>query len=170
MKSAKVELAAVAAAEAQAKKAVAAAKRKTAQERKRERELAKDIWYQTTKVVVPAWFGQCDVEGGFKLGKTFTAAGLLALVCVGKAAREKSDFSSGHACEVMMQMNLRPSGFDRQEARDLAAEGFFELRTLKLVRQVKKPTDTFPYPYFMLSAKGQKWYDLIEKSAGCAPE
>lgn len=83
-----------------------------------------DIWYQTTKVVVPARFGNSDVQGGFKLSKHFTAAGLLALVHVGKEERQKSDVHSRSACEVGMQMALRPSGFDRQEARELDATGF----------------------------------------------
>lgn len=125
MKSKKVQIVAVAAANAEAKKAVAAATRTTAQDRKKERELAKDIWQQTTKVVVPAWFGQCAVEEGFKLGKTFAAPGLLALVCIGKAAREKSALNIVSACEVSMQIDLRPSGFDRGESRDLARAGFF---------------------------------------------
>jgi hypothetical protein len=170
LKSSKAEVAAVAAAGVKAKKVLAAASRLTKQERKRQRELAKDIWYQTTKVVVPAWFGNNDVQGGFKLGKHFTAAGLLALVCVGKAGRRKSDTDAGSECEVGMQMNLRPSGFDREEARELAATGFSELGELKLVKRVRKATEDFPYAYYVLSAKGQKWYDLIEKSAGCAPE
>lgn len=179
MKSSKAEIAAVAAAEVEgrkltkkvaAKKKVVAKRRPSAWERKRERELAKDIWHQTTKVVVPAWFGNNDVRGGFKLGKHFTAAGLLALVCVGKAGRNKSETNSGSECEVGMQMALRPSGFDRQEARELAQTGFVELRALKLVKMVKRATDSFPYGYYVLSAKGQKWYDLIEKSAGCAPD
>lgn len=169
MKSSKTELAAVAAADARAKKPVAAKVRLTAQERNRQQELARDVWYQTTKVVVPAWFGNHDVQGGLELGKRFTAAGLLALVCVGKAGRQQSDTHSGRECEVGMQMALRPSGFDRQEARELAKAGFLELCALKLVKRVKKATESFPYGYYVLSAKGQKWYDLLEKSAGCAP-
>lgn len=170
MKSSKAELAAVAAANIKARKVVAAAKRPTRQERERERELARDIWHQTAKVVVPAWFGNNDVRGGFKLAKHFTAAGLLALVHVGQVGRRKSDTDTGSTCEVGMQMALRPSGFNRQEARELAATGFFELRALKLVKKVKKATESFPYGYYVLNAKGQKWYELIEKSAGCQPD
>ena len=170
MKSSKAEAAAVAAAELEAKKALAEAKREAAAKRKRERELAKDIWYQTTKVVVPAWFGNCDVADGLKLAKTFSPAALLALVHVGKAGRDTSETSSRSACEVSMQMALRPSGFDRQESRELAEAGFYELGVLKLLKKVKDGTDTFPYNYYVLSAKGQKWFDLIERVAGCAPE
>lgn len=167
MKTSKAEAAAIAAAEVEAKQE---AKRKAARERKRERELAKDIWYQTTKIVVPAWFGNCDVDDGLKLTRTFTPAGLLALVSVGKAGREKSELSSGSQCEVGMQMALRDSRFDRQEARTLAAVGFRELSALKLVKKVKNATDSFPYNWYVLSAKGQKWFDLIERSAYCAPD
>lgn len=170
MKSTKVEAAALAAAEVEAKKATVAAKREAASVRKRERELAKDIWHQTTKIVVPAWFGNCDVDGGFKLGKTFTVAGLLALVSVGKQWRSTSETSSRTQCEVGLQMDLRPSGFGREEARGLARRGFLELKNHKLVRLVKKPTDSFPYGYYTLSAKGRKWFELIEESAGCTPD
>lgn len=168
MKSSKAELTAVAAAEQEAKKAVTKAKkpRETAAERKRREEMAKDLWHQTTKIVVPAWFGNCSVEEGLKLGETFTAAGLLALVSVGT---NKGDASTNFgSCEVSMQMSLRPSGFDRQEARDLAAKGFHELRMHKLVKMVKKARPNFDYPQYQLSKKGQKWFDLLEKSAGCA--
>jgi hypothetical protein len=66
-------------------------------------------------------------------------------------------------------MNLRPSGFDRQEARDLAAGGFFELKAFKLIKQVKNPTESYPYGYYVLTVSGLKLFELIEKSAGCAP-
>lgn len=125
------------------------------------------------KLFVPAWFGQCDVRKGIKLGETFTAAGVLALVAVGQAARAKSELSTGAACEVGKQMKLRPSGFDRQGARELATRGFSELRQLKLARAFKttsgKIGDYKPeLEYFVLSAKGTKWFELIELSAGCA--
>lgn len=170
MKSTKTEIAAVAAADQAAQSALAAAKREASQQRKLERERSKDIWYQTTKIVVPAWFGHHDVTRGLRLGETFTAAGLLALVCVGKAEREHVGKGKGSACEVTMQMLLRRSMFDRQEAYELALVGFRQLRLHKLVRQVKKPTDRFAYGYFALSAKGRRWYELIESSAGCAPD
>lgn len=119
---------------------------------------------------MPAWFGQCSVARGIKLGETFTAAGLLALVCVGQAERRQAEGESGMACEVSMQMLLRRSMFDRREAKELAAVGFNQLRKHRLVRQVKKPTHRFAYGYFVLSAKGRQWYELIERCAGCAPE
>ena len=160
-------MAAVAVADAEAKKALAYAKRLAAENRKHEAEQRTDLWYQTTKIVVPVWFGNCGVEEGFELGETFTAPGLLALVCVGQA-KTGSDASVGHgACEVSMQMKLRPSGFDRQEARDLASEGFAQLQVHKLVKVAKKATLQFEYPYFNLTKKGQQWFDLLERSAGC---
>lgn len=163
---------AVAAAEEEAKKALTKAKkpRKTAAERKREEEQRRDLWLQVTKIIVPAWFGNCSVKQGLKLGETFTAAGVLALVSVGLRARAAKGNSQGHECEVGMQMRSRPNGFDRQEARDLAQEGFRELRAHKLVKMTEPPTDQFPYAYYKLTAKGQKWFDLIERSAGCAAQ
>lgn len=170
MKSTKTEIAAVAAADQEARSALASARREAAQQRKLERERAKDVWYQTTKIVVPAWFGQYDVPRGLKLSETFTVAGLLALVCVGKAEREHVGEGKGTACEITMQLLLRRSMFDRQEACELASVGFRQLRLHKLVRQVKKPNDDFAYGYYVLSAKGRRWYELIESSAGCAPD
>jgi len=170
VKSSKTEIAAVEAAEKKAIAAVTKAKkpRKTAAERKREEEQRRDLWLQVTKVIVPAWFGNCSVRQGFKLGQTFTAAGVLALVSVGLAARRNSHEGKGHECEVGMQMRSRPNGFDRQEARDLAQVGFAELRAHKLVKLSQPASDEFPYAYYKLTPKGQKWFDLLERSAGCA--
>lgn len=179
MKSSQPEAAAVAAAVAKAEATSAAAKNakklatpssmsngRTAAERRRKKELATNLWHQTTKIVVPAWFGNCGVKQGFVLGETFTAAGLLALVCVGRAKTE-SDASTGYgASEVSMQIALRPSGFDRQEAREMAELGFIELHVHKLIKQVKKTTNGFDC--YGLTKKGQKWFDTIERSAGCA--
>jgi len=177
MKLDKKEQAALMAANEDAKTALSEKKRKAAELRKREKIESKDVWHQATKILVPAWFGQCDVRKGIKLGETFTAAGVLALVSVGQAAREKSEVSTGAQCEVGMQMKLRPSGFDRQEARELSERGFRELRQQKLIRAVKKAsasTELGDYQpqleYYVLSAKGTKWFELIERSAGCAPE
>lgn len=47
--------------------------------------------------------------------------------------------------------------------------GFLELGNHKLVRQVKEPTDSFPFPYYALSAKRRNRSEIIERSAGCAP-
>jgi hypothetical protein len=76
-----------------------------------------------------------------------------------------------------MQMKLRPSGFDRQEARELAERGFRELRQQKLVRAFKKASANANFEQYepqledyVLSAKGTKWFELIERSAGCASE
>jgi len=168
MKLGKDEAAAVATTSEEVKRASAAAKRELAKQKKLEQDLAGDIWYQTTKIVVPAWFGFGDVEEGIKLNQTFTAAGLLALVAVGQASRDERETSTRSACEVSMQIKLRSSVFDREEARRLAYCGFSELRQLKLVRQVTKPTKKFPYPYYVLSVKGIKWYELLERSAGCS--
>lgn len=177
MKLDKKEQAALMAANEAAKTAMTEKKRKAAELRKREKIESKDVWHQATKVIVPAWFGQCDVRKGIKLGETFTAAGVLALVAVGQAAREKDELSSGAQCEVGMQMKLRPSGFDRQEARELAERGFRELRQQKLIRAVKKAPASTTFEdfqpqleYYVLSAKGTKWFELIERSAGCSPE
>lgn len=171
MKSSKSELAAVRATVLTAEEAAREkeAKREATRLRKRAQELAKDVWVQTTKVVVPAWFGQNGVQEGLALSKAFSPAGLLALVAVGQAGRKKSELSTGSECEVGMQMKLRPSGFDREEASDLAAVGFSELQKFKFIKQVKKPSDDFPYAYYVLTVKGKKWYELIEKSTGCAP-
>ncbi len=179
MKVSKAENAAVSAAEELAKKAQAELKRLEAKIRKLERRLesSTDVWHQATKILVPAWFGQNSVEKGFKLGETFSAAGVLALVAIGKTCRESEDSSNRRECEVGMQMRLRPSGFDREEARDLAQRGFSELRLHKLIRPHKRTRnlaqeiEVMSKPqleYFVLSAKGQKWFDLIERSAGCA--
>lgn len=158
-------------------KDAAAQKKRKAESRKRELRESKDIWHEATKIIVPAWFGQCDARKGIKLGETFTAAGVLALVAVGQVARERRELSTGAECEVGMQMKLRPSGFDRQEARELAERGFQELRQLRLVRAFKKASanaklgDYKPQlEYYVLSAKGTKWFELIERSAGCAHE
>lgn len=164
MKSSKAELAKVPSAEKQLVKP-APKPRRTAADRKREAEAQKDLWLQTTKIVVPAWFGNCSVKAGFALSQKFTPAGLLAMVSVGTTnGDESTNFGS---CEVSMQMKLRPSGFDRQEARDLANRGFQELVSNKLVKQVKKATPEFPYARYQLSAKGKKWFDLLNRSAGC---
>lgn len=177
MKLDKKEQAALIAANEDAKSALTEKKRKAAELRKREKIESKDVWHQATKVIVPAWFGQCNVRKGVKLGETFTAAGVLALVSVGQSAREKNELSTGAQSEVGMQMKLRPSGFDRQEARELAERGFSELRQHKLVRAFKKSSasaelgDYQPQlEQYVLSAKGTKWFELIERSAGCAPE
>jgi len=171
MKSSKSELAAVATTALTVEEAAKAreAKREATRLRKRAQELANDVWAQTTKIVVPAWFGQNGAREGLALSREFSPAGLLALVAVGQAGRNKSEGSTGSECEVGMQIKLRPSGFDRQEARDLATVGFLELRKLKFIKQVKKPSDNFPYAYYVLTVKGKKWYELIEKSSGCAP-
>jgi hypothetical protein len=171
MKATKSELAAVSAAAIPTKTSedALAEKREAARIRKRAKEGAKNVWLQVTKIVVPAWFGQNDVIDGLRLSREFSPAALLALIAVGQAARKTSELSSGTECEVGMQIKLRPSGFDRQEARDLAQIGFSELKKLKLIKQVKKPTIDFPYAYYVLSVKGKKWYELIENSAGCAP-
>lgn len=177
MKLEKNEAVALMASNEASKTAMTEKKRKAAEQRKREKREAKDVWHQATKILVPAWFGQCDVRKGFKLGETFTAAGVLALVSVGQAAREKDALSTGAQCEVGMQMKLRPSGFDRQEACELAERGFRELRQHKLVRAVKKAPISTAFEdfkpqldYYMLSVKGNKWFELIERSAGCASE
>lgn len=177
MKLDKKEAAALMASNEASKTAMTETKRQAAEQRKREKRDSKDVWHQATKILVPAWFGQCDVRKGIKLGETFTAAGVLALVSVGQSAREKNELSTGAQCEVGMQMMLRPSGFDRQEARELAARGFRELRQQKLIRTFKKSSASAKFEdyepqleNYVLSAKGTKWFELIERSAGCASE
>lgn len=182
MKSSKAEMTAVAAAEQEAKKAVTKAKkvatttkgvakvakkpRKTAAERRLEQKQAGDVWLQVTKVVVPIWFGNCSVKQGLKLSNDFGPAGALALTFVGKDWRdEKAEGTHPFS----MEMQLRLHGFDREEARELRLNGFLELRQAKLVKYVKKPTNDASATY-TLNAKGQKWFTLLERSAGCAPE
>jgi hypothetical protein len=172
VKSSKAELEAVAAATLTEDAATEAreAKKEAARRRKRERELAKDLWYQTTKIVVPTWFGVPDVDEGLRLMKTFTPAGLLALVAVGQAARDAGGKSDAGECQVGMEMRLRPSGFDREEARELAEAGFSELRQHKLIKQAKTPSERPQLTMYLLSKKGQELYNFLEKTAGCAPE
>ncbi len=170
MKSSKVELEAVVAAALTEDAAAEAreAKKEAARRRKRERELAKDLWYQTTKIVVPTWFGVPDVDEGLRLMKTFTPAGLLALVAVGQTAREAGGVRSPAECQVGMEMRLRPSGFDRAEAQELAEAGFSELRRHKLIKQAKSSIEDHRLTTYVLSKKGQELYNFLEKTAGCA--
>lgn len=184
MKLGKEEHAAIAVASADAKKTAAKIKRLEATIRKLELEQkdAKDVWHQATKIIVPTWFGQNDVIDGLALGESFTAAGALALVAVGQACRESDEVNQGTS-EVGMQMKLRPSGFDRQEARRLAERGFIELRQHRLIRlrtrrrskaetlgELLEELDKTSLETYVLSAKGEKWFSLIERSAGCAKE
>ena len=66
-----------------------------------------------------------------------------------------------------MQMRVRPSGFDRQEAQLLAMMGTASLQGAKLAKREtgKKYSDTkdvlIPN---VLTAKGQKLYDLVKGS------
>lgn len=172
MKSSKAELEAVVAASGTVDATAEAlqAKREAARRRKRERELANDLWYQTTKIVVPTWFGVADADEGLRLMRTFTPAGLLALVAVGQTAREAREPSGVPECQVGMELRLRPSGFDRDEARELAEAGFSELRRHKLIKLAKKPSEDLRSTQYVLSKKGQELYDFLAKTAGCAPE
>ncbi len=153
VKSSKAELEAVAAATLTEDAAAEAreAKKEAARRRKRERELAKDLWYQTTKIVVPTWFGVPDVDEGLRLMKTFTPAGLLALVAVGQTAREAGGVRSPAECQLGMEIRLRPSGFDRSEAQELAEAGFSELRRHKLIKLSKKPSNNLRSTEYVLS-------------------
>lgn len=166
MKVSKEEVSAVAAADKQAKKAVAKAKKPgmSAAERTRRDEQARDVWHQVTKVVVPMWFGNCSVMDGLKLSQKFGPAGALALTFVGREWR-KDKGEGTHP--FSMELTLRHHGFDRQEARELMDIGFIELAGAKLLKVVKKAKGEESATY-TLSAKGQKWFELLERSTGCA--
>lgn len=168
MKSSKSEIAAVAAADKQAKKAVAAAKkpRETKSERERREAQARDVWMQTTKIIVPIWFGSCSAMQGMKLSQQFGPAGALALAYVGKHWRAGNTEGS---ISFSMELTLRGHGFDRREARELADLGFIEAYTLKLLKRLKKKPGE-ELDRFTLTAKGEKWFTLLEKSSGCAPK
>lgn len=154
-----------------AAKAAQAEKQRVARVRaKRAKELAKDVFHQVGKVVVPTWFMRGTVSQGLKFSREFRPLGALALVAVGQAARTVTPNSTKGECEVGMQMKLRGYGFDRQEARDVASSGFAELKHHKLVRLVKANVDSPQLAYWDLSAKGRRWYEAIEKGTGCAPE
>lgn len=167
MKTSKAEVAAVAAAEQAAQKAVTKAKapRKAKAEREREEQQARDVWMQTTKVVVPLWFGNCSAMQGMKLSQKFGPAGALALTYIGKQWRRGTKEGTS---PIEMELTLRMHGFDRKEAREVSEVGFIEAHQQKLLKQVKRPT-TDSLGSFTLSEKGQKWFTLLERSAGCAP-
>ena len=148
------------------KKAAAAVERAATLESKKLREQQERFWNDATKILVPAYWGNCDAQDGLALARRLSPAGVLALILLGLRTDEgPAEPGNAGECEVGMQMRLRPSGFDRQEARVLAERGFSDLKELKFLKRTTAPKSDFPYGYYLLSAKGVKAYDIIRRSA-----
>ena len=145
---------------------------RAAETRAQNREVAKKqktqdkFWDDATKILVPAYWGNNGVEKGLELAKSLSPAGVLALILVGirtdKGPAKEGDRGS---CEVSMQMRLRPSGFDRQEACEMAERGFADIRALGLLKRTALARSEFRYESYLLSAKGMKAYGIIRRSA-----
>jgi hypothetical protein len=117
--------------------------------------------YEVSKFLVPTWFGQASYEKSIK--KPLSAQAAFCLVAVGASSRDTTG-----ECEVGVQIILRPSGFDRQEARDFTEDGFRELRNRKLIVVLSNSAESkerdLQLRLFKLSAEGQRTFDLIQKS------
>lgn len=145
---------------AEEKRAARAAERAAAAAAKKAREEGNLIEYQTTKFLVPMWFGMHSVRQGFKKNCSLPPEAALCLMFIGTRG-------PAGECEVGIQMRLRPSGFDRQEAALLASMGTASLFGAKLAKRVKpKPGDTREdvLQNNVLTAKGQKLYELVKRS------
>lgn len=119
---------------------------------KREREDEK-LWMAVTNVVVPTYFGVDDADVGMKRAKTLPPEALLALVAIGNGGGDSERFGSS---QTGMEMMLRPSGFDRTEANDIAYAGFKKLVKEGYARLGLDDLGT-------LTVEGQAKYDLLRK-------
>lgn len=145
---------------------------KAVETRAKNREVAKKrktqdkFWSDATKILVPAYWGNNGVKKGLELAKSLSPAGVLALILVGiRSDNGPAKEGDRGSCEVSMQMSLQPSGFDRQEARELAERGFADIRALGLLKRTALARAEFPYECYLLSAKGMKAYGTIRRSA-----
>lgn len=117
-----------------------------------------ELIYRTTSVIVPIWFGQDSVSKVFK-GRQIPSESALCLMLIGASGK-------GGNSVVGVEINLRPSGFDRQEAHLLAHMGTMSLLGAKMVKWVKKPQTDEEYRLFnvVLTAKGQAVFDVAKRS------
>ena len=132
-------------------------KEQKAAEKKRLQE-CNELIYLTTSVIVPIWFGHASVSKVFKKTQ-IPPESALCLILIGAAGQ-------GGESVVGMEINLRPSGFDRQEAHLLAHMGTMSLLGAKMVKWVKKPKTDEEYRLFnvVLTAKGQAVFDTARRS------
>jgi hypothetical protein len=132
--------------------------------RKREKEEAERperLFYELTKVIVPAYFGNDDAMTSMKKAKELPPEALLCLTYVGSRKAEGG-------CEVGVQMSLRPSGFDRQEARDVAQRGFDKLKKHEMISVIKTNENFDREPQlrnYKLTEKALEVFNLLERSA-----
>ncbi len=143
-----------------AKTIKAAAPKKSAADVKKLQKDYEQLVYDTTKVIVPLWFGLRSVEKAIS-GQQMRPEAALCLLIHGAAVEQ-----TGSSSVVSVQIAIRPCGFSRFEALLMADLGTSSLFGAKLVKYVKKPKDsadnaTAP---IVLTAKGQKLFDLAKGS------
>ena len=111
-----------------------------------------------SSVIVPTWFGQKDVSKTINKPLELRPESALCLVYIG--ARGAKGCS-----RVGVEFNLRPSGFDRDEASLFADMGCSSLIGQKFAKYVKKPKteEDRRLADLVLTAKGQKYFDLIKR-------
>lgn len=134
------------------------ARRKT---EKAAEELPDRLFYEMTKVIVPAYFGNDDAMTSMKKAKELPPEALLCLSYIG-ANKDKG------ACEVAVQMALRGSGFDRQEAQEITLRGYNKLQKQEMI-SVIKTNENFERDgalrNYVLTEKALEVYNLLERSA-----
>lgn len=146
-------------ASAEDKRATRAAERMAVAAARKASDEGDRIAYETTKCLVPMWFGMHSVRQGFKKNRSLPPEAALCLMLIGSGAKGES--------EVGMQFRLRPSGFDREEAALLATMGTASLFGAKLAKRVKPKqgeTTKDVLQLNVLTAKGQKLYELVKQS------
>lgn len=146
------------AADATTKSAAREAEKATEKAAKKTRDERDLIAYETTKFLVPMWFGQSSVEKSLR--KQLAPEAALCLMLIGSG-------TDGQESEVGMQIRVRPSQFDRQEARLLAMMGTASLKGAKLAKRLTdKKYEDMEHVLIpnVLTAKGQKLYDLVKGS------
>jgi hypothetical protein len=126
---------------------------------KQEKEDMNDVMHRTTSVIVPLWFGQKAVEKTINKPLELRPETALCLMFIG--ARGAAGCS-----RVGIEINLRPSGFDRGEARLFADMGCSSLIGGKFAKFAKKRKLGDPEEQLatlVLTAKGQKIFDLAKR-------
>jgi hypothetical protein len=138
----------------------AATPQKTAAEHRKLQREKDNLVYETTKVIVPLWFGKASVPIRKLVdGPQMRPEEALCLLIHG-ANIGVEGYSSVVSCELA----LRPSGFNRFEANYIAYMGTVSLLRAKLVKFVKKPKDgvdeeTAP---IVLTTKGEQLFDFAK--------
>ena len=112
-----------------------------------------------SSVIVPTWFGQADVAKTINKPKIGPETAL-CLVYIG--------VRGDNGCsKIGIEINLRPSGFDRSEAWLFAEMGCSSLIGHKLAKYAKKQEEEKDCRLrnLILTKKGQDLFDLIKRVA-----